>query len=84
MHAVDKQVDGCEAAGQEGTPPPVIILDRDCKILDATYGKCLQDISSKENHHSKHFYLWGVYGKKGEVPLHTGGSSRAELLPQSR
>lgn len=27
MYAIDKQVDRCEATGQEGTPPPVIILD---------------------------------------------------------
>lgn len=27
MHSVDKQIDSCEAAGQEGTPPPVVVLD---------------------------------------------------------
>lgn len=26
MHSVDEQVDCCEAAGQEGTPPPVVVL----------------------------------------------------------
>lgn len=34
MHAVDKQVDRCEATGQEGTPPPVIILDMSYKMLE--------------------------------------------------
>lgn len=37
MHAVDKQIDCCEAAGQEGTPPPVIILDVDYNMLQSTY-----------------------------------------------
>lgn len=26
MDGVDKQVDGREATGQEGTPPPVVVL----------------------------------------------------------
>lgn len=36
MHAVDEQVDRCEATGQEGTPPPVIILDAGYKMLEST------------------------------------------------
>lgn len=27
MHSVDKQIDCREAAGQEGTPPPVVVLE---------------------------------------------------------
>lgn len=39
MHAVDKQVDRCEAAGQEGTPPPVIILDARNNMLESPSAK---------------------------------------------
>lgn len=39
MHAVDKQVGRCEATGQEGTPPPVIILDAGYKLLESTSAK---------------------------------------------
>lgn len=31
MHSVDEQVDCCEAAGQEGTPPPVVVLGNTVK-----------------------------------------------------
>lgn len=27
MHGIDEQIDCREAAGQEGTPPPVIVLE---------------------------------------------------------
>lgn len=29
MNTVDKEIDGCEATGQEGSPPPVVILYAD-------------------------------------------------------
>lgn len=28
MHSVDEQIDRCEATGQEGAPPPVVILNK--------------------------------------------------------
>lgn len=39
MYAIDKQVDRCEATGQEGTPPPVIILDTVYKTLESPTAK---------------------------------------------
>lgn len=27
VHSIDEQIDCCEAAGQEGAPPPVVVLD---------------------------------------------------------
>lgn len=39
VHAVDEQVDCCKATGQEGTPPPVIILEAGYKMLESPSAK---------------------------------------------
>lgn len=31
VHSVDKEIDCCEAAGQEWTPPPMVVLDESDK-----------------------------------------------------
>lgn len=37
MHGIDEQINCCEAAGQEGTPPPVVVLDGQGKIVTFWY-----------------------------------------------
>lgn len=38
MHSINKQIDRCEAAGQEGTPPPVVVLSTKMEIAEQNGG----------------------------------------------
>lgn len=64
VHAVDKQVHRSEATGQEGTPPPVVILNTGYKMLTSTVAKWkICSACHQETIEANNFILEYVWGK---------------------
>lgn len=51
MDTVDKEVDSCEATGQKGSPPPVIVLSTKMKVAQQDGGFWTSD--DKNDKHQK-------------------------------